>query len=232
MASQSSTDTETTTTEPDPEKVETAAAESASPSTESSKSESSSTESSSTESPKSESPSGTTADTAKAAATPVAAGTVAADKGTTAGTSARDSSGVGVAAGAMVAAGLGIGSLTGTSLGDMMRAREELLGQIAAATGGGQMDQIDALYGAPWHTVATVNAVVALLAVIVGGVLLLVPGRRPGTPTWVKALALGGTLLGVVGLIVAGGMYFDLFASAPVLPPMPAMGGMGGGAGG
>ena len=125
---------------------------------------------------------------------------------------------------AFVAAGLGLVSLTGNSLGDMMRAREELLGQISAATAG-PADQIAALYSSPWHTVALVNGVLALVAVVVGAITLGVRGRAAGTPSWVKAVALGGTVLGVIGLIVAGGMFLDLFAAAPQLPPMPGLGG-------
>jgi hypothetical protein len=119
-------------------------------------------------------------------------------------------------AAAVVAAGLGLVSLTGTSLSDMLRAHEQVVGQIKSATGEGG-DQIDALYGAPWHLAAVVNGLFALVAVLVGGGLLAAGGRADTRP-WTKAVALGGVLLGVLGLLVATGMYLDLFASQPAVP--------------
>ncbi|MHA6631173.1 hypothetical protein ACU61A_37555 [Pseudonocardia sichuanensis] len=143
------------------------------------------------------------------------------------GTRSTPSSDAGFAAGAaaVVSAGLGLTSLTGTGLGDMMRSRQEIVGQIEATVSGGAGDQVDALYGAPWHTAALVNGVIALLAVLVGGVLLAARSRRTGTASWIKALALGGAVLGALGLLVAGGMYLDLFAAQPQLPTAPALGG-------
>ncbi len=131
--------------------------------------------------------------------------------------------GLGAGAAAVVSAGLGLSSLSGTSLGEMMRTRQELVGQIEASTGGGSGDQIQALYTAPWNVVALVNGIFALLAVLVGGVLLAALAKRTGGAGWVNAVALGGVVLGVLGLLVAGGMYLDLFASAPVLPQTPSM---------
>ncbi|TQM10042.1 hypothetical protein FB558_5823 [Pseudonocardia kunmingensis] len=106
-----------------------------------------------------------------------------------------------------------------------MRSRQEIVGQIEATVSGGAGDQVDALYGAPWHTAALVNGVIALLAVLVGGVLLAAHSRRTGTASWIKALALGGAVLGALGMLVAGGMYLDLFAAQPQLPTAPALGG-------
>ncbi|MEV1295356.1 hypothetical protein [Pseudonocardia sp. NPDC049635] len=135
--------------------------------------------------------------------------------------------GAAAGAGAVVGAGLGLASLTGTSLTDMLRSREELVGQIEAATGM-PGDSIDAFYGAPWNVAAGVNGVIALIAVVITAVLLLGPAKRPGTSPWVRPVALGGLVLGVLGLFVSGGMYLDLFASQPVLPAMPMMPGMPG----
>ncbi|WP_351237105.1 hypothetical protein [Streptomyces sp. NPDC002133] len=123
-------------------------------------------------------------------------------------------------AAAVVSAGLGLCSLTGTPLSDMLRSRKELIGQIEAGTGGG-VDQIEAFYGAPWHTAALLNGIFALAAVVIGGVLLAMHAGRASTRPWVKAVALGGVVLGAIGLLVAGGMYLDLFASAPELPTSP-----------
>lgn len=212
MASNSATDTETTTTENETATVDAAATET--PATETANDTTTTTSSTSDETAASETP---------AAETPAAETPATTPSETTPSASTSSGSFI-TGALALVSAALGLASLTGTSLGDMMRAREELLGQITAATGG-QIDQIQALYGAPWHAVALVNLTIAVLAVIVGAVLLAVRGRNAGTPSWVKALALGGTVLGVIGLLISGGMYLDLFAAAPQLPAMPGMGG-------
>jgi hypothetical protein len=124
-------------------------------------------------------------------------------------------------AAAVVSAGLGLASLTGTSLGDMLQSRRELIGQIETSTGGSS-DQINAFYSAPWHTAAVLNGVFAFAAVIIGGVLLAAHARRADTRPWTKAVALGGVILGAIGLLVAGGMYLDLFASTPELPEGPS----------
>ncbi|MBO8203296.1 hypothetical protein JW613_34190 [Streptomyces smyrnaeus] len=122
---------------------------------------------------------------------------------------------------AVVSAGLGLASLTGTSFSEMLRERKSLLGQIksnAQGSGGSAADQVNALYGAPWHTAAVVNGIFAVLALVVGGLLLATLSGRPEARGWVKAVALGGVVLGLIGLVVAGGMYFDLFAAQPEVP--------------
>ncbi len=138
-------------------------------------------------------------------------------------------SGGGFAAGAVavVSAGFGLVSLTGSSLGDMLRTRQEIVGQIELRSGGGG-DQVEAAYGAPWEIIAMVNGAFAVLAVFLGGALLAVHANNAETKGWIKAVALGGALLGVIGLGIAGGMYFDLFGADPVLPQPPAMPGAGG----
>lgn len=130
--------------------------------------------------------------------------------------------GGGIAAGAagVVSAGLGLASVTGTPLSEMLRTREELVGQLEGG-GGGIDDQINAFYSAPWHAAALVNGLFALVAVAVGGVLLTLYTRRGGAPSWVRAVALGGVVLGVLGLLVSAGMYLDLFAGPPEAPEMP-----------
>lgn len=127
----------------------------------------------------------------------------------------------GIVAGAtaIVSAALGFVSLSGTSLGQMMQARKQLMGQIQSQMGGGGGDQIQAMYGGPWHITAVFNGAFALLAVLVGGVLLAVlSGRSRTTAAWVRPVALGGLIIGVIGLLVSGGMVLDLFAPAPKLP--------------
>lgn len=135
----------------------------------------------------------------------------------------------GFAAGAVaiVSAGLGLVSLTGSSLGEMLRTRQEIVGQIEMQSGAGG-DQVEAAYGAPWDTIAMVNGAFALLALLVGGALLAVQATNTEAKNWIKAVALGGALLGVIGLGIAGGMYLDLFGADPVLPQAPTMPGAGG----
>lgn len=136
------------------------------------------------------------------------------------GSGARTSGGFAAGSAAVVSAGLGLASLLGTSLGDMLRSRKELIGQIEGSSGTAEQ-QIDAFYSTPWHTTAAVNGLFALLAVAVGGVLLAVYTQRADSRSWVKSVALGGVILGLLGLLVATGMYFDLFASAPEVPSGP-----------
>ncbi|NWJ72539.1 hypothetical protein HX744_18820 [Pseudonocardia sp. ICBG1122] len=170
---------------------------------------------------------GTGTTTGGAAAAPVRTGSGTAADTTSTPASATTSGGGLAGAGAVVAAGLGLASLTGTSVGDMLRERESLVGQIQAATGS-PGDTIESFYGAPWDVAAVVNGVVALVAVLIGLVLVLGPAARPAAGAWVRPVALGGLVLGVLGLLVSGGMYLDLFASTPVLPQMPGIPGLGG----
>ncbi|MFF4601319.1 hypothetical protein ACFY12_00990 [Streptomyces sp. NPDC001339] len=131
----------------------------------------------------------------------------------------RSGAGIFGGAGAVVAAGLGLASVTGTYVGRLMGERQTLMGQIKLQSGKAT-DQIAAMYGTPWHTTALVNGVFALLAVLAAAVVLAWPRA-----TWVRAVAWGGLVLGVLGLLVSAGMYFDLFASMPAIPK-----GIGGGA--
>ncbi|MFD8546681.1 hypothetical protein [Streptomyces sp. NPDC059649] len=126
---------------------------------------------------------------------------------------ARSTTGVAAGAGAVVAAGLGLASVTGTWLGTLMAERQTLMGQINLQAGKAT-DQISAMYGTPWHTTALVNGVFAVLAALVAAVVL----TRPRAATWVRAVAWGGLALGALGLLISAGMYLDLFASMPTLP--------------
>ncbi|MFI7098231.1 hypothetical protein ACIBK8_02530 [Streptomyces sp. NPDC050161] len=129
----------------------------------------------------------------------------------------KPTAGVGFGAGAVVAAGLGLASVTGTWLGTLLAERQTLLGQIKLQSGKAT-DQIATVYGAPWHTTALVNGLFALLAVIIGGAVLL---NRPRA-AWMRAVAWGGLALGVLGILISAGMYFDVLASLPSLPKAPA----------
>lgn len=140
-----------------------------------------------------------------------------------AGTAAGRGAGMGAIAAAVVSAGLGLVSLSGNPLSDMLREHKQVVGQVQGAKGGSgaSADQIKTLYSAPWHTAALGNAVLALIAVVVGGILLARLSRNPETRGWIKGVALGGVALGVIGILMAGGMYLDLFGHWPSMPPMP-----------
>ena len=127
---------------------------------------------------------------------------------------------VSIATKVVVGAGLGLASLTGTWLSDLMSSRQELIGQIhgQAAT---PAEQVAAIYGTPWHTTALFNGFFALAAILVAGGALVVPtlSKDGGeSPTWVRAVAVGGLVLGTIGLVIAALMWFDVFTELPAVP--------------
>jgi hypothetical protein len=124
-------------------------------------------------------------------------------------------------AAAVVGAALALASLTGTWLGTVLAERRQLIGQINASSGSAAQ-QIDQIYGAPWHTTAAVNGGCALVALVVVAAVLL--AARDAAP-WVRAVAWGGVALGVLGLCVAGGMWLDLFGGLPSVAATPASSG-------
>ncbi|WP_055552263.1 hypothetical protein [Streptomyces sp. NBRC 110028] len=135
------------------------------------------------------------------------------------------SSGVLSGAAAVAAAGLGLASLTGTWLGTMLQEREQLTGQIKAQSGAAA-NQIEAVYGTPWHTTAFFNGLFGLAAVVIAAVVLL--RQRTATPasgtTWVTAVAWGAVALGVIGLVIAAVMGLDVFTPMPKVPAGPGGG--------
>ncbi|MFJ8888556.1 hypothetical protein ACIRJR_34850 [Streptomyces sp. NPDC102402] len=128
-------------------------------------------------------------------------------------------SGVGTGAAAVVSAGLGIVSLSGAWTGRVAAERETLMGQIKTSGGGSAAQQISEIYGDAWHSTALVNGLFALLALIVGVFVLVRPAF--GTPSlrpqagWVRSVAVAGITLGVLGVLISVGMYFDLFVAMP-----------------
>lgn len=141
-----------------------------------------------------------------------------------AATTARPDSGVIAGAVAIVGVVVGLVSLSGGSIADQARERESILGQIASSTGGGG-DQVAAVYTGPWHAAALVDGVFALLAVAIAGIAFTVGRKSAG---WVRAVALAGIGIGVLGVLMSAGMYLDLFGSAPTMPQTPQMPGAGG----
>jgi hypothetical protein len=122
-----------------------------------------------------------------------------------------EATGIGAAAAAVVSAALSAVALTGTWTGKVVAERETLIGQIKTSAGGTPAQQINEIYGDAWHSTALVNGVFALLAVIVGVLVLTLPRR----PLWVRAVAVAGAVLGGLGLLLSVGTYFDLFLSLP-----------------
>lgn len=131
----------------------------------------------------------------------------------------KESAGLGTAAAAVVAAGLGVVSLTGAWSGRVAAERETLIGQIKTSSGGSAAQQISEIYGDAWHATALVNGLFGLLALLVGVYVLVRPlfGAPAAHPQagWVRAVAKGGIALGVLGVLVAVGMYFDLIVALP-----------------
>ncbi|MFB7452922.1 hypothetical protein [Streptomyces sp. NPDC056194] len=122
-----------------------------------------------------------------------------------------EAGGIGAAAAAVVSAALSAVALTGTWTGKVVAERETLIGQIKTSAGGTPAQQINEIYGDAWHSTALVNGVFALLAVIVGVLVLTLPRR----PVRVRAVAVAGAVLGGLGLLLSVGTYFDLFLSLP-----------------
>ncbi|MEU1089674.1 hypothetical protein ABZ401_23130 [Streptomyces sp. NPDC005892] len=129
------------------------------------------------------------------------------------------SRGVGAGAGAIVSAALGVVGLVGGWSGKVASERETLIGQIKTSNGGSAAQQIHEIYGDAWHTTALVNGIFALVALLVGVYVLVrpafgTPSAKP-QPSWIRSVALGGVVLGAIGIVISIAMYFDLIAGLP-----------------
>ncbi|MCX4905210.1 hypothetical protein [Streptomyces sp. NBC_00878] len=129
-------------------------------------------------------------------------------------------SGVGLGAAAVVSAGLGVVSLTGSWVGTIAQARDSIYGQLETAQGAGVAEQIKQVYADSWNLNALVAGFFALAALIVGVVVLVRPAfgnpdRIPAQAPWVKSVAWAGVSLGVVGLLLAALKYSDILLSMP-----------------
>ncbi|WKE69550.1 hypothetical protein [Streptomyces sp. WP-1] len=131
---------------------------------------------------------------------------------------AKATSGVGQGAGAVVAAALGLVSLSGGWIGTVAGARQQLIGQLRTSSTAGVATQIKAVYGDSWHTTALWAGFFALLALITGVVVLARPAfGTPGRPQapWIKSVAWAGVSLGVIGLLLAVLKYSDALLALP-----------------
>lgn len=143
------------------------------------------------------------------------AGTVLVDGDDTA---AAGSTGVGQGAAAVVSAGLGIVSLTGSWVSTVAAARETLVGQLQTSQSASVAKQVKEVYGDAWSVTALIGGLFALAALIVGVVVLVRPAfGAPGKPQapWIKSVAWAGVSLGVVGLILAVAKYSDILLGLP-----------------
>ncbi|MFI1166793.1 hypothetical protein ACH4UM_25105 [Streptomyces sp. NPDC020801] len=125
---------------------------------------------------------------------------------------------VGQGAGAVVSAALGLVSLSGSWLGTVAGAREQLIGQLRTSSSASVATQIKEVYGDAWHTTALWGGLFALLALIVGVVVLARPAfGAPGRPQapWIKSVAWAGVVLGVIGLLLAVLKYTDALLGLP-----------------
>ena len=129
-------------------------------------------------------------------------------------------SGVGQGAGAVVSAALGFVSLSGSWVGTVASARQSLIGQMHAQTSSasGVAKLLKEGYGDAWQATALWGGIFALLALVVGVVVLVRPAfGAPGKPqaAWIKSVAWGGVALGVIGLLLAVLKYTDVLLGLP-----------------
>ncbi|GGL96400.1 hypothetical protein GCM10010129_45300 [Streptomyces fumigatiscleroticus] len=127
-------------------------------------------------------------------------------------------SGVGQGAGAVVSAGLGIVSLTGSWVGTVASARQSLIGQLETSSSSSVAKMIEKGYGDAWHATALWGGLFALVALVVGVVTLARPAfGAPGRPQapWIKSVAWAGVALGVIGLLLAVLKYTDVLLGLP-----------------
>ncbi|WP_318214539.1 hypothetical protein [Streptomyces sp. SCL15-6] len=126
--------------------------------------------------------------------------------------------GVGQGAGAVVSAGLGIVSLTGSWVGTVASAREAVFGQLETTQSSNVQTMLEKGYGDAWQATALWGGVFALVALIVGVVVLVRPAfGAPGKPqaAWIKSVSWAGVALGVIGLILAVLKYTDVMMAVP-----------------
>ncbi|WP_327278707.1 MULTISPECIES: hypothetical protein [unclassified Streptomyces] len=132
--------------------------------------------------------------------------------------SGEQSDGVGAAASAVVAAGLGLVALSGSWVSRVFAERQTLVGQIESVNAATTEAKIEALYGDAWHMTALVNGVLSTLALLLAVFVLARPAfGAPGRtlPTWVRAVSWAAVALGALGVLLFGLMYFDILAPLP-----------------
>ncbi|MFD5265883.1 hypothetical protein [Streptomyces sp. NPDC058335] len=130
----------------------------------------------------------------------------------------RRPAGVGLGAGAVVSAALGLVSLSGGWVGTVASARETLVGQLETSSTASVANQIQAVYGDAWQATALWAGLFALAALVTGVVVLARPAfGAPGRvqAPWIKSVAWAGVTLGVIGLLLAVLKYTDALLGLP-----------------
>ncbi|MET9258116.1 hypothetical protein [Streptomyces sp. NPDC003717] len=149
---------------------------------------------------------------------PTADGTAEAAEATEGAVEPAGPSGVGQGAGAVVSAALGLVSLTGGWIGTVASARQSLVGQLETSQSSKVATMIEKGYGDAWHATALWAGLFALLALVVGVVVLARPAfGAPGRPqaAWIKSVSWAGVALGVIGLLLAVLKYTDVLLGLP-----------------
>ncbi|MFJ3666565.1 hypothetical protein ACIPSE_08920 [Streptomyces sp. NPDC090106] len=126
--------------------------------------------------------------------------------------------GAGQGAGAIVSAALGLISLSGSWVGTVGSAREALIGQLQTSSSSDVATLVKEGYGDAWNATALWGGVFALVALLVGVVVLARPAfGTPGRPqpVWIKSVAWAGVTLGVIGLLLAVLKYTDILLGLP-----------------
>lgn len=136
----------------------------------------------------------------------------------------KTSSGVGLGAAAVVSAVLGFVALSGSWIGTVASDRQSVVGQLKAQASQAQSAsdataQLRGIYGDAWHLTAMIGGGFALAALLVGVFVLVRPAfgtpDRTSSAPWVKSVAWGGVVLGVIGLLLAVLKVTDLVLGLP-----------------
>ncbi len=137
-----------------------------------------------------------------------------------------DASGSGFVSGAVGLASLvlGLASLGGGWLGSIYGARAEYMTELKTKTQSTQAS-LDAFHSS-WHAQAALGGIFSIAALLFGAGVLAAPGLLLSgrTPAWARASALGGVIIGLIGLILALLTWFNIIAPGLTAPPAPAAG--------
>jgi hypothetical protein len=131
---------------------------------------------------------------------------------------AESAGGVGQGAAAVVSAALGLVSLTGSWLGTVAAARENLVGQLENSQTSDIATLVSEGYGDGWNVTALYGGAFALVALVVGALVLIRPAfgaPREPQAAWIKSVSWAGVALGVIGLLLAVLKYTDVLVGLP-----------------
>ncbi|MDG5808231.1 hypothetical protein P9869_37415 [Streptomyces ossamyceticus] len=126
--------------------------------------------------------------------------------------------GVGQGAAGIVAVVLGLVSLTGSWVGTVAQARNQMFGQLETAQNADVATMLQQYYGDSWNANALVSGIFALIAMLVGVAVLVRPAF--GDPDqvqapWIKSAAWAGVSVGFIGLVLAALKYSDILLGLP-----------------